>query len=59
VFGIDRDLRIVANTNFRIRRRGTAVRIGERNLTFAALFQSRKMCGIFVTLLFERFDLFC
>ena len=29
VFGIDRDLRIVANANFRMRRHGAAVGIGE------------------------------
>jgi hypothetical protein len=51
-------LRIVADADLRIRCHGAAVGVGEGNLAFAALFQRRKMCGVFTTFLFERFDLF-
>jgi hypothetical protein len=57
VLRVDGDLDIVADGDFRMRRHGAAVGIGERHLAFAALFQRGKMRCIFATLLFQRRDL--
>src|ERR1700733_13265213 len=56
VLGIDGDLNVVANADFRMRRHGAAVGISERYLAFTALLQHLQVRSVFAALLLQRLN---